>query len=60
LFYLDPADQAIYHFSLRLNLVQVYQPQADFPAGPITAFAISPTRSVFIAQENEVYIAYLP
>jgi hypothetical protein len=60
LFYMDPANQAIYHFSLRLNLVQIYQPQADFPAGPLTAFAVSPTRSIFIAQENEVYLAYLP
>ncbi|KPK22697.1 MAG: hypothetical protein AMK69_19245 [Nitrospira bacterium SG8_3] len=60
LYYLDPIDRAIYQFSLRLNLVQLYRPQVDFPEGLATAFAISPTRSIFLAQENKVYQSFLP
>lgn len=60
LYYLDPANRAIYHFSLRLNLVQLYQPTVDFPEGWVTAFAISPTRTIFIAQDYKVYISHLP
>jgi len=60
LYYLDPANRAIYHFSLRLNLVQLYQPTVDFSEGWVTAFAISPTRTVFIAQDYKVYISHLP
>jgi hypothetical protein len=60
LYYLDPANRVIYHFSLRLNLVQLYQPTVDFPEGWVTAFAISPTRTVFIAQDYKVYISHLP
>ena len=60
LYYLDPANRVIYHFSLRLNLVQLYQPTVDFPEGWVTAFAISPTRTVFIVQDYKVYISHLP
>jgi hypothetical protein len=60
LYYLDPIDRAVYQFSLRLNLVQLYRPQADFPEGLTTAIAISPTRSIFLAQENIVYQSFLP
>jgi hypothetical protein len=60
LYYLDPIDRAIYQFSLRLNLVQLYRPQVDFPEGLATAIAISPTRSIFLAQENIVYQSFLP
>jgi hypothetical protein len=60
LYYLDPIDRAVYQFSLRLNLVQLYRPQADFPEGLATAIAISPTRSIFLAQDNQVYQSFLP
>lgn len=60
LYYLDPINRSIYHFSLRLNLVQQYRPQIDFEEGPITAFAISPSRHLFIALDNKVFISALP
>ena len=60
LYYLDPVNRAIYHFSLRLNLVQQYRPQLDLEEGPITAFAISPSRHIFIALDNKVFISALP
>lgn len=60
LYYLDRSNQAVYHFSLRLNLVQLYQPQVDFPQGPVTAVAISSTRAIFLAKDNKVYVSLLP
>ncbi|MGD8455425.1 MAG: hypothetical protein PVF83_03490 [Anaerolineales bacterium] len=60
LYYLNPLDRDIYQFSLRLNLVQLYRPQSDFPEGLATAVAISPTRSIFLAQDNKVYLSFLP
>jgi hypothetical protein len=60
LYFLDPIDRAIYQFSLRLNLVQLYRPQEEFPEGLTTAVAISPARSIFLAQENKIYLSYLP
>jgi hypothetical protein len=60
LFFLDPITRSIYHFSLRVNLVRQYRVQSDFPAGLATAFAISPTRAVFLALDDRVYVSYLP
>ncbi|MEJ2512536.1 MAG: hypothetical protein P8Y72_13180 [Anaerolineales bacterium] len=60
LYYLDPKDQSIYQFSLKLNLVQQYRPDIDLGDKFITAFAVSPTKAIFLALENEVYLAYLP
>jgi hypothetical protein len=60
LYYLDPVNRSVYHFSLRLNLVQQYRPQTDLEEGLITAFAISPSRHLFIALDNKVFISALP
>jgi len=60
LYFLDPIARSIFQFSLRLNLVQQYRPQVDLPEGLATAFAVSPTRSVFLALENKIYIGFLP
>ena len=60
LYYLDPINRSVYRFSLRLNLVQQYRPQTDLEEGLITAFAISPSRHLFIALENKVFISALP
>jgi hypothetical protein len=60
LFYLDPINSSIYHFSLRLNLVEQYRPQPELEEELVTAFDVSPTRAIFIALENEIYLAYLP
>jgi hypothetical protein len=60
LYLLDPQNQAIYHFSLRLNLDRQYRPLQPLADGPATAFAISPTRLAFLAIGNQVYYAALP
>ncbi len=60
LFYLDPINHSIYHFSLKLNLVQQYRSAVDLEGQYITAFAVSPTKTVFVALENQVYLAHLP
>ena len=60
LYYLDPINRSVYHFSLKLNLVQQYKPQEGLEEGYITAFAVSPTKTIFLAMENKVYLAHLP
>jgi hypothetical protein len=60
LYYLDPINRSIYHFSLKLNLVQQYRPEEGLEEGYITAFAVSPTKTLFIAMENKIYLAHLP
>lgn len=60
LYYLDPINRSVYHFSLKLNLVQQYKPQEDLEEGYITAFVVSPTKTIFLAMENKVYLAHLP
>ncbi|NPV55558.1 MAG: hypothetical protein HPY76_02640 [Anaerolineae bacterium] len=61
---LDAASNSMYHFSLRLNLQRLLQPQdsADYPIPekPLTAFAITSGRIVVFAFENEVYLAEMP
>ncbi len=60
LFFLDPITRSVYHFSLRVNLVRQYRVQSEFPAGLVTTFAVSPTRAIFLAVGNQVFISYLP
>ncbi|MEJ2757729.1 MAG: hypothetical protein P8046_04525, partial [Anaerolineales bacterium] len=60
LYYLDPINHSLYHFSLKLNLVQQYKPQEPLDGEYITAFTVSPTKTVFVALENQVYLAHLP
>jgi len=60
LYLLDPQNQAIYHFSLRLNLDRQYRPLQPLAEGAATAFAISPTRMAFLAIGNQVFYAALP
>lgn len=60
LYLLEPKSQAIYHFSLRLVLQRQYQPLQALSDEPATAFAISPSRMVFLAIGNQVYYAALP
>ncbi|MEA4906660.1 MAG: hypothetical protein VB089_03505 [Anaerolineaceae bacterium] len=63
-FVLDSSGQAIYHFSLRLNLQRQLRPahNSDFPVpqNAATAFNISPGRDIFIAFKNDVFYAPLP
>ena len=60
IYMLDPNNQAIYHFSVRLALQRQYRAFEALPEGPATAFALSPNRLVFIAIGSEIYYAALP
>jgi hypothetical protein len=61
IYMLEPATQAVYHFSVRLTYQRQYRSSQALPSGPATAFAINHTnRTVFIAIGNEVFYAGLP
>ncbi len=60
IYMLDPGNQAIFHFSLRMAFQRQLRALEDLPEGPATAFAVSPNRTVFIAVGNEVFYAALP
>jgi hypothetical protein len=60
IFYLDPAHQAIYYFSVLLTLQHQYQPKTPLAEGEATAFAISANRIAFLAVGNNVYYAVMP
>lgn len=59
IYLLDAANQRVYHFSLRLNLAAQYRTATALPEGEIVAFAVSPTRILFIAIGNEIFVAIL-
>ena len=60
IYLLDPQNQAIYYFSVLLNLQSQYQPKVPIAVGDATAFAISPNRTAFLAIRNYVYYAAMP
>ncbi len=60
IYMLDPDNQAIYHFSVRLAMQRQYRASQPLPEGPATAFALSPNRLVFIAVGYEIFYAALP
>ncbi len=64
LYVLDTSGQAVYHFSLRLNLQKQLRPEAGagilLPSGSPSAFTITPDRVAFFAYGNLVYSANLP
>ena len=60
IYLLDPQNQAIFYFSVLLNLQCQYQPKEPVAEGDATAFAISPNRTAFLAIGNYVYYAAMP
>ncbi len=60
IYLLDPKNQAIFYFSVLLNLQNQYQPKETLADGDATAFAISPNRAAFLAIRNYIYYAALP
>jgi hypothetical protein len=60
IYMLDPVNQAIYHFSLRLTFQRQFRALTDLGQGEATAFTISPNRTIFLAIGNQVYYADLP
>jgi hypothetical protein len=60
IYLLDPQNQSIYHFSLRLAFQRQFRPSEKLPGGSATAFAISPNRTVLMAVSGQIYYALLP
>jgi hypothetical protein len=60
IYLLDPLNQAVYHFSLRLTFQRQFRPQNALAGDTATAFAISPNRVLFMATGNQVYFSNLP
>jgi len=60
IYLLDPLNQAIFYFSVLLNLQCQYQPEEALAEGDATAFAISPNRIAFLAIGNYIYYAAMP
>jgi hypothetical protein len=60
MYFLDPQNQAVFYFSVLLNLQSQYQPKDSIAKGNATAFAISPNRTLFLAISNQVYYAAMP
>ncbi|MDR3575579.1 MAG: hypothetical protein P4L50_17100 [Anaerolineaceae bacterium] len=64
LYVLDTSGDAIYHFSLRLNLQKQLRPEASantlLPSGPPSAFTITSDRVALFAYGNLIYSANLP
>lgn len=57
---LDPQEQAVYHFSVRLTFQRQYRSANDLPEGPATAFVVAPNRQIFMAVGNQVFYAVVP
>ncbi len=63
LFFLEPQAAEIYQFSLRLNLNRIYRANTSNDALPnrsSTAFALSSSRTAFIAFGNQLFYAVVP
>ncbi|MDX1438214.1 MAG: hypothetical protein R3335_15505, partial [Anaerolineales bacterium] len=60
IYLLDPANQSAYHFSLRLTFQRQFRPEDAVGEDTVVAFNVSPNRTIFYAEGNEVYYANLP
>lgn len=64
IFLFDDKTNGVYHFSLKLNLHRVIKPQMTgtnrLPKSTATAFTISPNRTIFVAFDDQVYVAIAP
>jgi len=60
LFLLDPVARSVYQFNLSLNLQRQFRSLTELPEGIITAFAVSPQQSIFLAIEDQIYFGYIP
>jgi hypothetical protein len=64
IFLFDKETNGVYHFSLKMNLHRVIKPLMTgsnrLPKSAATAFTVSPNRTVFIAFEDQIYVAIAP
>lgn len=61
LFLLDDVSSALYQFSYQLNLERTLKPQTSrnypMPTSIPSGFGITPDQEVFLAYDNQLYIA---
>jgi hypothetical protein len=61
LYLLDDISGALYQFSYQLNLERTLKPQSNrnypIPTSPPSGFGITPDQEVFLAYDNQLYIA---
>jgi hypothetical protein len=60
LFMLDPVARAVYQFNLGLDLQRQFRAASELPEGIVTAFAVSPQQSIFLAIQDQLFFGYLP
>jgi hypothetical protein len=64
IYFLDSKGAGLYHFSIQLKLQRVLSPKFDNTTFHLnrdaTAFTITPTRLVFMAFGNLIYVARIP
>ncbi len=61
LYFLDDSQNAVYLFSLQLRFLRQYRAANPLPEHKATAFAVqNTTRRLFLALENEVFVAVMP
>jgi len=66
IYFMDEKNQAIYHFSMALNLQQQISPNLSSQANnldeasKLTAFTINPNGIIHFAYGNLIYFGYLP
>ena len=63
IYYLDGSRKELYQFSLQLNLNRVLRAGGEgfsLPSEAANAFAVSPSRTVFLAFGNQLFYAILP
>ncbi|MBW8011825.1 MAG: hypothetical protein FVQ83_11405 [Chloroflexi bacterium] len=54
LYILDPAAQAIYHFSMQLRLIGQFRSRFPLPEGVTTAFTVSSEQTIFLVVGDEI------
>jgi len=66
IYFMDENNQAIYHFSMALNLQQQISPNLSSQANnldetsKLTAFTVNPNGIIHFAYGNQIYFGYLP
>ncbi|MBN2678073.1 MAG: hypothetical protein JXR32_08410 [Anaerolineaceae bacterium] len=64
IFLFDQQTNGVYHLSLKMNLHRVIKPLMiganRLPKSVATAFTVSPNRTIFIAFEDQVFVAIAP
>lgn len=56
---LDSAEQAVYRFSTQLEFQEQFRPIEGLIDQPATAFTVTMSDRVFLAVDNQVYMAQL-